>query len=552
MSSITPTKLPIVQPTIEPTIHTITPTYIPTVSSIYNATNIPTYNPTIEPKVFAICNPFTYPSYSPTTSISNNPTLEPIYIPSDSPTNSPTEFISTNIPTLTPTTNPTMEPTKYPTTQSTFSLSISHQSPTLTPTPPPSISPSIAPTTPPTMAYNFNVLFTFMCGEYINNRHVWKVPQIPPDKNTAFAGAYWISNGQNEAVLYNSQYPPGGHKSAECIHNIVSGTFHVNIKCVLTFAPITAPKNAPRKPPANTPIYSPSIASTYTFYSTNSLRYSSMTQRTNSPLNSLSIGSSITPTDASVMSAAILIIKTSLALNNQIINEKYVAMIVNEIELNIENVYEFYDFNQQIKYTESNLNVDIIYMIIHTLIHLYIHTHSHSLAICLILLLYPTLIANLIVETFVSVNKYIYIYIGINIYNEYGILTNITHAPIFIQTLKPTPIPISEPIIPPVHSPRINVTSSHTKLRAITQRKTPIASINAPKYSASIASSLSITYSPPIAAFDISSLAQYDAPTPVLAISAPTRSFSIAPSISSTVSLMYNGFGILVYALTQG
>ncbi len=153
--------------------------------------------------------------------------------------------------------------------------------------------------------------------------------------------------------------------------------------------------------------------------------------------------------------------------------------------------------------------MDIInlYMIIHTLIYLSIHTHNHSLAICLILLLYPTLIINLIVETSVSVNKNIYIYIGSNIYNEYVLLINITPAPIFEQTLKPTPIPIPEPIIVSIHTPIIIITSSHTKSPTIiTHRKTPVASINAPKYSPSIASSLSITYSPSIAPFDISGL----------------------------------------------
>ncbi len=83
--------------------------------------------------------------------------------------------------------------------------------------------------------YNFNGLFTFMCGEYINNRPIWKVPQIPQHKNIQFMRTYWISNGQNKRILsYNSngQYVPDGDNSAEWIHNIVLGTFHLNIKCI--------------------------------------------------------------------------------------------------------------------------------------------------------------------------------------------------------------------------------------------------------------------------------------------------------------------------------
>ncbi len=54
---------------------------------------------------------------------------------------------------------------------------------------------------------------------------------------------------------------------------------------------------------------------THTSHSRSSLTYSSMTQPTYSPSNSLSSTLSITPTDAPVMSAALLIITSLLTLN---------------------------------------------------------------------------------------------------------------------------------------------------------------------------------------------------------------------------------------------
>eukprot|EP01084_Bolivina_argentea_P188125 323928_1 len=114
-------------------------------------------------------------------------------------------------------------------------------------------------------ASNFNGLYTFSHGEYINNRPTWKVPQIPQDKNIQYRNTHWIINGQNKGILshqsYN-QYPPDSDINAQWSHNIVSGIFHVNIKCVHTFSPITAPTNAPTQPPTNTPTFSPSIAPT--------------------------------------------------------------------------------------------------------------------------------------------------------------------------------------------------------------------------------------------------------------------------------------------------
>ncbi len=182
------------------------------------------------------------------------------------------------------------------------------------------------------------------------------------------------------------------------------------------------------------------------------------------------------------------IFEPSVSYNNQITNEKYIVVFVNEIESNIKNVYELY---QQPQCTNSNLNLGKIYMIVHTLIYPYIHNLGHSIAICLFLLLYPALIINLIVETFVSVNKNIYIYIDINVYNEYVLLTNIIPAPIFAQTLKSTPIPISEPIIASIHTPIINISSSHIRSPTKTHKKTPISSTNA--------STVSTTYGPSIA-----------------------------------------------------
>ncbi len=228
---------------------------------------------------------------------------------------------------------------------------------------------------------------------------------------------------------------------------------------------------------------------------------------------------------------------------NQITNEKYIGIIVNEIE-----------FYQQPKHTNSNLNVGNLYDCSH--INSY-DNGTYDTKMHEIFSWKSALTINLIVETYVSVNKNIYIYIGINIYNEYVLVGNITTVPTFAQTLKSLPIPISEPIIASISIPIINTLSSHTKPPTKLHRKTPSSSTNASKYSPSIASTVSITYSTSLAPSDTPSLAQSDTPALALTISRiprttePTCSHSLAPGISSTVSLMYNGLSILVYALNQ-
>ncbi len=77
---------------------------------------------------------------------------------------------------------------------------------------------------------------------------------------------------------------------------------------------------------------------------------------------------------------------------------------------------------------------------------LYIHTHGHSIAICLMLLLCRSALI-------------------INIYNEYVLSANIATAATFTQTLKPSPIPISHPIIAyicTICTLIISIASSHT------------------------------------------------------------------------------------------
>ncbi len=92
---------------------------------------------------------------------------------------------------------------------------------------------------------------------HVNNRPIWKVPQMSNDKHIQFTGTDWITNGQGSGILShdsNSQYPPDDDINAIRIHNIVPGIFHVNIKCAHT--------NAPTQPPTNIPTYSPTIAPT--------------------------------------------------------------------------------------------------------------------------------------------------------------------------------------------------------------------------------------------------------------------------------------------------
>eukprot|EP01084_Bolivina_argentea_P256634 432143_1 len=170
-------------------------------------------------------------------------------------------------PTLYPSVQPTLQPTKYPSIE-----------PTKTHTIYPTIAPSVSPTSPPTPhcpallvkvidaigfpAKPFDGLYTFKHKDIYHGRPIWIVPQMATDKNIEFDGSNWIINGENNGVLSyasNALYPPESDINAEWTHSSVPGTFHVDIKCVVTSSPVSAPTNAP----TISPTISPSIAVTY-------------------------------------------------------------------------------------------------------------------------------------------------------------------------------------------------------------------------------------------------------------------------------------------------
>merc|ERR1719384_310838 len=85
------------------------------------------------------------------------------------------------------------------------------------------------------------------------------------DKNILFDGFRWIINGENDGILShpsNTLHPP--YSSFGWTHSSIPGvtdanitSFHVDIKCVSTFAPISVPTDSPTPSPSISPTLSP-------------------------------------------------------------------------------------------------------------------------------------------------------------------------------------------------------------------------------------------------------------------------------------------------------
>ncbi len=115
----------------------------------------------------------------------------------------------------------------------------------------------------------------------------------------------------------------------------------------------------------------------------------------------------------------------------------------------------------------------VIYQFLFVKVIYSIYSNEIAYALIVTIEIIAFILINLIIETFVCVNKNIYIYTNINICNECVLLA---------QTLKSSPI-VSIP------TPIINPSSSHNKPSTNSNRKIPISSDNVPKYSQSIVSS---------------------------------------------------------------
>eukprot|EP01083_Nonionella_stella_P047137 126186_1 len=302
--SDTPTRIPTTDPTLEPTLEptvspssapSTNPTAYPSSNPTYSPSSSPTISPTMDPTTEPTVNPSeiptTDPTVEPTSDPTSQPTMEPTHYPTTHPTIEPTSYPTTQ-PTMEPTSDPTsypsMEPSSYPTAYPSTDPSMAPSSPpTNAPSSPPTAAPSLAPTTPPTTAptphcpvvfvtvmdakdafdaSDFNGLYTFAHNTIIHGRPVWEVPQIRTDKNIKYDGTQWVINGEHDGVLShvtNSYYPPQSDLDAKWTHSVVPGLFAVDIKCVDTFAPVTAPTSSPTQPPTTSPTFSPSVAPTY-------------------------------------------------------------------------------------------------------------------------------------------------------------------------------------------------------------------------------------------------------------------------------------------------
>ena len=198
--------------------------------------------------------------------------------PSIAPTKGPTGVTSSP-------TNATPGPTPVPTsatpgpTDSTPAPTDATQSPTLetsdptpAPTDNPQPAPTMAPTIPPTQAPTprcpnlmvdiisatsfdataFEGLYVYMHGQSLQDRPVFRVPQIPQEKYIRYKGGQWqIITADGTALRYRTStiYPPYDNQTSGWTHSEEDGSYEVFISCVESFAPIAAPTSAPTSAP---------------------------------------------------------------------------------------------------------------------------------------------------------------------------------------------------------------------------------------------------------------------------------------------------------------
>eukprot|EP01084_Bolivina_argentea_P115279 205028_1 len=223
-------------------------------------------------------NPVT-PTSSPTNS-TYSPSGSPTHIPTKLPTKNPTEN-----PSISPSLFPSLYPTKFPTENPTkFLTKHPSKSPPPFPSSAPTIAPSYNPTVSPTLAptplcltvfvtvfvtvldavsfnpNHFNGLYTFLHHQMRFGRPVW---QSSNGKRLYYAGSAWIVDSIDHGMLTftsNEYYPPRSDNSSIWRHSNEHNTFHVLIKCISTYAPISAPTFSPTYSPTVAPIINPSNA----------------------------------------------------------------------------------------------------------------------------------------------------------------------------------------------------------------------------------------------------------------------------------------------------
>eukprot|EP01084_Bolivina_argentea_P115278 205026_1 len=271
-------------PTMTPTSSPTNSTYSPSGSPTHIPTKLPTKNPTENPSISPSLYPTKYPTEIPTKNPSENPTEAPTKNPTQNPTKYPTETPTkypTKNPSISPSLFPSLYPTKFPTENPTkFLTKHPSKSPPPFPSSAPTIAPSYNPTVSPTLAptplcptvfvtvldavsfnpNHFNGLYTFLHHQMRFGRPVW---QSSNGKRLYYAGSAWIVDSIDHGMLTftsNEYYPPRSDNSSIWRHSNEHNTFHVLIKCISTYAPISAPTFSPTYSPTVAPIINPSNA----------------------------------------------------------------------------------------------------------------------------------------------------------------------------------------------------------------------------------------------------------------------------------------------------
>eukprot|EP01084_Bolivina_argentea_P027202 50585_1 len=88
-----------------------------------------------------------------------------------------------------------------------------------------------------------------LTNETTFNRPKWTVPQSSNDKTISyFFTSQWIINGLGNNILsYSStdNLPPINDSNAEWSHSSISGTYHVMMRCILSYSPTLSPSLIP-------------------------------------------------------------------------------------------------------------------------------------------------------------------------------------------------------------------------------------------------------------------------------------------------------------------
>eukprot|EP01084_Bolivina_argentea_P027203 50586_1 len=102
-----------------------------------------------------------------------------------------------------------------------------------------------------------------LTNETTFNRPKWTVPQSSNDKTISyFFTSQWIINGLGNNILsYSStdNLPPINDSNAEWSHSSISGTYHVMMRCILSYSPTLSPSLIPSLSPTHRPTISPTL-----------------------------------------------------------------------------------------------------------------------------------------------------------------------------------------------------------------------------------------------------------------------------------------------------